>query len=49
MTHHQALQDFPDTSQVSLHKKQQNQLTYVIRDAETMSLYMHDEIFSDTF
>jgi hypothetical protein len=33
MTHCQA-QDFPDTSQVLLHKNNKNQRTYIIRDAK---------------
>jgi hypothetical protein len=33
MTYRQELQDIPDTSQVSVHKRK-NQLTCVVRDAE---------------
>jgi hypothetical protein len=34
MTHRQALQDFPDTSQVSLHKDNKVNLPFFIRGAE---------------
>jgi hypothetical protein len=38
MTRHQALQDFPGTSQVSLHKNNKNQLNFFLKGAENMSL-----------
>jgi hypothetical protein len=38
MTHHQALQDFPDTRQVSLHKNNKINLPFA-RGAENDALY----------